>query len=279
MSDSLLAGIGAGLFLAFSYTFWSQAVTAEVYTLHLLMVGAAGLALVRWDDRPTPGRLALFYALFAAGFGNHLSMVLMLPAFAAFLLMSRRPGPGDPLRPRMLLMAVAVAALGALQYAWNFRGLWAELEPPATFAEAVAKFWFDVTKADWRETLVGTVSEAGLEHRPEMYWFDLRQQFGLPGIALAAIGFCYVLWRWPRRGVLLLLIYAANMTFAWTYNVGDAYIFFLPSHYAVALTAGAGIAAVTALPVARVDSQRCHNRRSAAAAISGLPGLRHVSSS
>ena len=33
LSESLSAGIGAGLFLAFSYTFWSQAITAEVYTL------------------------------------------------------------------------------------------------------------------------------------------------------------------------------------------------------------------------------------------------------
>jgi hypothetical protein len=254
LSESLFAGIGAGLFLAFSYTFWSQAITAEVYTLHLMMVGAAGLALISWADRPTPGRLALFYVLFALGFGNHLSMVLLVPAFTVFLLMHRRPGAADPLRPRMLIMAVAIASLGALQYAWNFRGLWAELEPPATWAEAMAKFWFDVTKADWRETLVMTISETGLQHRPAMYWFDLRQQFGVPGIALATLGFCYVLWRWPRRALLLLLLYAANVAFAWTYNVGDPYIFFLPSHYVVALSAGAGIAAAAAF-CARVSSR------------------------
>ncbi len=260
LAESLVAGIAAGLFLAFSYTFWSQAVTAEVYTLHLMMVGAACLALTAWADHPSVGRLALFYAVFALGFGNHLSMILLLPAFALFLLMHRSSGPGDPLRPRLLLMAVVVAALGALQYAWNFRGLWTELEPPASFGEALAKFWFDVTKADWRETLVMTVSETGLQYRPAMYWFDLRQQFGEPGVALAAIGFFYLLWRWPSRAVLLLLLYAANLAFAWTYNVGDAYIFFLPSHYAVALSAGAGVAAA-AETVSRVS-----NRTIAAAA-------------
>ena len=66
-----------------------------------------------------------------------------------------------------------------------------------------------------------------------------------------------MLWRWPRRGVLLLLLYAANLAFAWTYNVGDAYIFFLPSHYVVALCAGAGVAAIVAVLVARVESRRC----------------------
>ena len=257
---SLVAGIAAGLFLAFSYTFWSQAITAEVYTLHLMLVGAAGLALMHWADGPSVGRLTLFYAVFALGFGNHLSMVLLVPAFTAFLLMHRRPGPGDPLRPRMLALAVAIAALGALQYAWNFRGMYTELEPPATLGQALAKFWFDVTKEDWRETLVMTVSETGLQFRPAMYWFDLRQQVGVPGVVLAAIGFFYVLWRWPRRAILLLVFYAANLAFAWTYNVGDAYIFFLPSHYVVALSAGAGVAAIAAL-VAQMS-----NRTIAAAA-------------
>ncbi len=241
--DSLLAGLAAGLFLAFSYTFWSQAVTAEVYTLHLLILAAATIALMAWADRPSPGRLAVFYAIYAIGFGNHLSMVLLLPAFALFLLMHRRATDGDPLRPPFIALALGLALLGALQYGWNFRGLWTSLEPPSSFSEGIGKFWFDVTKADWRETLVMNVSETGLRTRPAMYWFDLRQQVGLPGVILACIGFGYVTARWPRRGVLLALLFAANMGFAWTYNVGDAYIFFMPSHYVIALWAGAGLGA------------------------------------
>ena len=133
VTHSRTAGVAAGLFLAFSYTFWSQAITAEVYTLHLLIVGAALAALLAWAERPTLGRLALFYAVYAIGFGNHLSMILLLPAFAALSAdVERRPGAADPLRPRIIALAVAIAALGALQYAWNFRGLWAELEPPAS---------------------------------------------------------------------------------------------------------------------------------------------------
>jgi hypothetical protein len=42
-----------------------------------------------------------------------------------------------------------------------------------------------------------------------------------------------------------VLAYGANLLFAWTYNVGDVYIFFLPSHYVLALCAGAGLAALT----------------------------------
>jgi len=246
LTNSTLGGVAAGMFLAFSYTFWSQAITAEVYTLHLLILGATLVALLAWSDHPTGGRLAVFYAIYALGFGNHLSMVLLLPALVFYLLACRPGGPSDPLRPSMIALAAAIACLGALQYAWNFRGLWTEIDPPASLADAFAQFWFDVTKADWRETLVMTVSETGMQTRPAMYWFDLRQQFGVPGVLLSAAGFLYVSVRWPVRGVLLLLLYAANLAFAWTYNVGDAYIFFMPSHYVVALLAGAGVAAFAA---------------------------------
>lgn len=244
LAASTLAGIVAALFLAFSYTFWSQAITAEVYTLHLLIVGAALIALLAWEKRQTLPRLALFYAIYALGFGNHLSLILLLPGFALFLLAQRRPGKGDPLATRAILMAIAIAIGGALQYAWNFRGLWWDLEPPANLGDALARFWFDVTKADWRETLIMGVSETGLQNRPAMYWWDLRQQFGVPGIVLAVIGLGYLLSRWPRRAALLLVLYVTALAFAWTYNVGDAYIFFLPSHYLIALWAGAGVAAL-----------------------------------
>ena len=244
LSGSTIGGVGAGLFLAFSYTFWTQAITAEVYTLHILLLCGAMVALLAWCDQPTPGRLGVFYAIFALGFGNHLSMVLMIPAFAAVLLMHGRLGSHHPMAPRMIAMAAGIAAAGALQYVWNFRGLWDLPEPPTSLAEAILAFWADVTKSDWRASLVNTVSERGLQSRPAMYWFDLRQQVGVVGVALAAVGLVYVAVRSPRRAVLLLLMYAANLAFAWTYNVGDAYIFFLPSHYVVALCAGAGVAAV-----------------------------------
>ncbi len=262
LAQSAMAGLASGLFLAFSYSFWSQAVTAEVYTLHLLAVGAALLALLWWAERPTAARLACFYAMYAIGFGNHLSMILLLPGFAVFLLLHSQRSAAHPLRPRMIALAVVIAAAGALQYLWNFRGLWTEIDPPPSFRDALAEFWFDVTKADWRQTLIMSVSESGLQSRPEMYWFDLRQQLGVPGVVLAGAGMAYVMVRWPKRGLLLLLVYLANLMFAWTYNVGDAYIFFLPSHYVLALTAGCGIAALTAL-VSRISN-------SAAAAVVGV---------
>ena len=245
LTGSAIGGLTSALLLAISYTFWSQAITAEVYTLHILIVTATLIALFAWEVAPTRRRLALFYALYALGFGNHLSMVLMLPGLVLFLLVARRAGDGDPLVPRNIALAITMAIAGALQYLWNFRGEWSEIEPPSSIGEAIGKFWFDVTKSDWRETIVMGLSESGLRSRPEMYWWDVRQQFGVGGAVLAAVGLVYLAARWPRRALLLATLYLVALAFAWTYNVGDAYIFFLPSHHIIALCAGAGLALFT----------------------------------
>src|SRR5260221_3284098 len=36
LSDSVMAAVGAACFFAVSYTFWSQAIIAEVYALHMV---------------------------------------------------------------------------------------------------------------------------------------------------------------------------------------------------------------------------------------------------
>src|SRR5581483_8394200 len=65
LSGSIVAGLATSLLFATSYTFWSQAIIAEVYALHACFVAATVLLLLRWAARPTIGRLAAFFAVFA----------------------------------------------------------------------------------------------------------------------------------------------------------------------------------------------------------------------
>jgi hypothetical protein len=239
LAGTLAAGLVAGLLLAGSYTFWSQAIIAEVYALHLLLSGACLLTLLAWKARPSTPRLALFFALCALGFGNHLSMVLLLPGFALLLLTSAPDGPLSMLRPRVVLLAAGLAALFVLQYAWNVRWLVAE-HPDATIADLARTFWFDVTKSDWRANMVYGIPFSTLADRFAMYWFDVRQQFGIPGALAAVLGLATLLSRQWRLGAMLLTLWLVNWVFAFTYNVGDVHVFYLGSHWAAALSAGCG---------------------------------------
>ena len=266
LSGSLAAAIGGAVLMAVSYTFWSQAVTAEVYALHLALMLASMLLVLRWERRPTQARLAAFFACYAIAFGNHLSTILNLPALTVFLMVSAPDGWRSMLRPRIVLLAVAIAVLGASQYLWNVRSLWFLPNPPATVLEALRVFWFDVTKADWRDTMVLEVPRSLLRDHVAMYWFDLRQQFGTV-VPLLAVAGAAALWSARRRrAVLLILLYAVNAAFAFSYNVGDAHVFYLPSHLVVAMLAT--VAAASAGSFVR------HGGAIAAAALLAYAGVR-----
>jgi hypothetical protein len=243
LTASVGAGLVAGLLLAFSYTFWTQAIIAEVYTLHLVLILLCLVSLRAYAARPGPGRLAIFFGVYACAFGNHLSMILLLVPFAAFLI-ATTPEPRALLRPRVILLAAAIAAAGALQYWPNLMAIWRAPDAPVSAVDRLAAFWFDVTKSDWRASMVLGIEPADGANRLGMWWFDLRQQFGVAGVLLA-VGGVAALWRRTRVWAATLLgAFVMSTAFAFTYNVGDAHVFFLPSHLFTALFAGAIVAAI-----------------------------------
>jgi hypothetical protein len=149
------------------------------------------------------------------------------------------PGPGELLRPRTLLLAAGIAAACATQYLWNLAPWLGEPGQPPPL-ELLQSFWFDVTKSDWRATMVAAIPRQRMPARLAMYWFDVRQQIGIPGVAAACLGAAWLLRRDWRRGLLLATLFLVNWAFAFTYNVGDAHVFYLPSHLVLALLAGCG---------------------------------------
>ena len=143
--------------------------------------------------------------------------------------------------PRVVMAAAVCAAIGALQYAWNLRTLWLLPDPPHGLADALQRFWFDVTKSDWRDTMVLNVPASMLRDHLAMYRFDLAQQFGIAGPLLAAAGVVQLALVNGRRAMLMVTLFAANLIFAYSYNVGDTHVFYLPSHLMLALLAAPGL--------------------------------------
>ncbi len=242
LTGSLIAGAAGGLLLTGSYTFWSQAIIGEVYALHVLMTGLVLVALLWWSRAPSLRRLSVVFGLYALGFGNHLMMVLLAPAMLLFIIVTPG-GLRQLLSPAGLAIAGACAGLGAAQYLWNASFLWRLTDPPLEGVELWRTFWFDVTKSDWRSSMVLGVHESALKRRVGLYWFDVRQQIGVVGIALACLGLFGLRQQW-RVVLLLVTAFLAAFSFAYTYNVGDVHVFFLPSHQILIVLAAAGIATI-----------------------------------
>ena len=219
------------------------------------------LALYAYASRPSRGRLAIFFAIYAFGFGNHLSMILLFVPFTIFLLQVT-PDWRSLFRPGTIAMALGIAAAGALQYWPNFTSVWHLPDAPAAWTERLASFWFDTTKADWRESMVLGVRGDQLADRFGMWWFDVRQQFGLAGLAIAVVG-AVRLWMISRPWALLVLLcFVINTVFAFTYNVGDTHVFYLPSHLFTALVAGIALSWFTPVRQTLAGSSRSVTPRS-----------------
>jgi hypothetical protein len=117
--------------------------------------------------------------------------------------------------------------------------------------DAMSTFWFDVTKSDWRDTMVLRVPSTEFGERLWMYAFDVRQQFGLIVPVFAAVGAVQLVRTRPRHAVLVLMAYGVGVVFALGYNVGDAHVFFLQSHLMLALLAAPGLVLVDRILSAR----------------------------
>lgn len=84
-----LVAVTFGLLFAFSFSFWTQAVIAEVYTLHGLMVGLYITSIYWWVRRPEKDLpiLAVFFTFSLAMSNHHLTLALApLPLLVPLIL-------------------------------------------------------------------------------------------------------------------------------------------------------------------------------------------------
>jgi len=86
-----MVAVSCGLMFAFSFSMWSQATIAEVYTLHALLIGAFLTVIYAFLRNPhSLGLLLLSFFLLALSFSNHhLTIVMALIPFFAVLLVRR----------------------------------------------------------------------------------------------------------------------------------------------------------------------------------------------
>jgi tetratricopeptide (TPR) repeat protein len=121
---STVAGVVAGLFLAFSNTFWINAIEAEVYALSSMVMAIAVWATLRWRDAAERGEsggdgraLLLVFYLLSLSIGIHLGTYLVLPGIIVLVALERRHAI---LTPRDLFLWCVVGPAAVL--AWKLGG-------------------------------------------------------------------------------------------------------------------------------------------------------------
>lgn len=240
--------LAAALFLGFSYYFWSQAVIAEVYTLHTALMAALILLLLYWHEGRAPRLLGLIAWLYGLSFGNHMATLLLAPGIAAFVLMAEGRGL---LRWQRLIPLAGAFALGLSVYlylplrylaspAFNYAGHFdANGRFIPTNLTQPAELWKMLTGAPFQGAMFA-YALAELPHEIGLFVYRLWGNFLSVGMLPGLIGLV-VLWRRERAsGLMLALMFLANAAFYINYRVVDKETMFLPAYLVWALWIAVG---------------------------------------
>jgi hypothetical protein len=258
LTERPLVALIASLALACSRVFWSQAVVAEVYTLHNMFVALVMLLLSgvvrgkRWVlssrgeedgasdheqgiDRARRGLNLLYLLSFVLGlsFANHLTTALLLPAVALTLVFVR-PHVGW----RGWLIAAGLFVLGLSPYLYIFLR-WPMLHDGTWMS--LGEFWRYVTGQQF-----GGALRLDAWHtdptRYEIIGRLLREPFGWPGLILGAFGLLWLTGKKPHLALVTALTFLAYAWYALSYYVPDVAVFLLPAHVILAVWLGLGMA-------------------------------------
>ena len=201
-------GLVAALVAAFAFGLqehvWSQAIRADVYSLHYLLTFSV-LALVL-QVRRTPDRQGLWMAgalVTGLALANHWPLFVLIAPGLALLLW---PVRAQALRHAIVFAGVSLAT-AALLYGWMVVRSWAD--PAFAYSgpiDSVAEFIRYLLREDFSG--VDNKESAGWPDRLQYFgWFSWQAiiAFSLPGFAFIVFGF-WQQWRRARLTALGLLL-------------------------------------------------------------------------
>jgi len=236
------ASVGAGMLLAFSETYWSQALSVEVYPLHLLLVAAILLTFLRAAFGGEPGepraehQWLLCAFLLGLSFANHMTTILLVPGLAYVYFSTQ--GWTRASWNRLLKMTVPFALALSLYVYLPVR---AAQSPPLNwgYPATLERLLWHVSGKQYRVWIFSSMEAAGRQFR---YFIDsLPQEHAYVGLVLAVIGLP-LLWRRNRTMFIgTLLLFVTCVLYSINYDIHDIDSYFLLAYIGVALWAACGL--------------------------------------
>ena len=242
LTESEWAALGTALLLGVSRVFWSHAVIAEVYALNAFYITATILALLIWEREREDRYLYLACAVYALSFGNHLSMITLLPAFGLFVLWTDAKAAA---KPRSWLAIGLIVLAGASQYGF----LWIRSHQGVAYSEmpanpTVRDFTWFITGGIFKGRMFALGLAEVLSERVPLYVGSLSNQFSRVGLALGLLGLYGMMVERRKHAVVLVVAFVSSLAFSLSYGIDYIYPFFVPSYILLGILAGYGLAAL-----------------------------------
>ncbi len=220
--------------LAFSFTFsiWMYSLVAEVYTLNVLFVIVVIYFLLVWNRTRQDRYFYLATFLYAFSFGNHLTMIGLLPAFAYCVWVTDRKTFTDV---KKILIVIVIILAGFSQY---YYVVWRTNDPSTRFLETNTQALINfLTHFHQDEAFTFTIRELILQRIPILAGYILREFSAL--IVLSIWGMISFRDRFANKFLVICIM--GEILFCLNINGRETWAFFLPVYIILAIYLGLGI--------------------------------------
>ena len=259
---SRVGAVFGAVALGISYTFWSQAVIAEVYTTGTAFIVLITLLLFHWQSDPMKRDHVLFAAALLAGigFGVHASVWLLAPPAIAFVLWTlwwRHTSRSGWLRALAAGFVGAVAGLAIFVIAFIVSY---QLDPPTSFVRTTlepSRAIWNLQPEDFDSSLkvlkmtVFSVQWGGALFPDQDLSFSQQwksfidrltgHEFSHMVVLIALAGAVIMVMTRPIRGLFPPLAFLLSLFFVLNYQTEDKQVFYLSLYIPLAVAIGTGI--------------------------------------
>lgn len=224
------------LTFGFTYTLWSQSIVAEVYTLNILFVAMVIYYFLEWRETKNYNSFYLACFLYALSFGNHLTMITLLPAIIYFVWKTDRKFFTDV---KKISIVATFILIGALQYGYHF---WRYYSPENSYLEMqtpdLATLWSYVTGGQFKPYMFTFEFSSFLFERvPLFFRFVLHEYLFLTLISIWG----FFTFKNNTVRIFLMLIALGTLVFSLNYDIFDILVYFIPAYLILAVFLGLGL--------------------------------------
>lgn len=245
------ASLFGALVLSVSYTLWSQAVLAEVYTAAAAFTVFILVCVLGWGKT---GKSSLLFAAGVLGglsIGVHTTVLLLAPGVLVYLWLHRKEHPGV-WRP-----AISGVLVGMLLWVAVFIAFDLNYPPSNIFNSAYetarsdwglsqddiqkpwVRIWFVATGQQWRSAL--DFNWGDMLEQAGGYFLMLPREFSFVTILFILLGLGYLIWKRRDVAALLGISLVTHWLVSFNYRIWDIYVFYITGYVILVILAAIGL--------------------------------------
>ncbi|MBN1301552.1 MAG: DUF2723 domain-containing protein [Melioribacteraceae bacterium] len=249
-----ISALTGGFSLAFSKSFWLQSTSAEVYSLHVMLISILIYLIIKnnlFENASFDRGWYLIALLYALAFGNHMTTLLLVPSTILILFLQKEKGKTFI----RILPKIAVIFLGTIIIVYSYLYLRALTEPQLNWGDPsnLQNILRHVAGKQYQVWMFTSFVNA--KSQLTNYFLNLPGEFGYPLLFISLIGiiqlykFSKNLFWFFLTSFIFTVIYSSN------YDIKDIEPYYLLANISIAFFISFGFANLYTLLLKQLKSR------------------------